>query len=125
MTYRLDKAVEQVVNPPKYTQEMAGIAWEAMPENERETLLNAIQLIKLGHVSLARKVLDDYAVVRYRNSIKARRDAIRDRRERTLIGARIPREDAKEVKEAAQGSGRSVYRFVCDAVEREVARCQE
>ncbi len=125
MTYRIEKAAEQVAFPPKYTEEMAGIAWASMPENERETLLNAIQLLKLGHISLARKALDDYAVVKYRNSAKARRDAIRDRRERTLIGARIPREDAKEVREAAQGSGRSVYRFVCDAVEREIARCQE
>lgn len=125
MTYRTEKAVEQVANPPRYTGEMASIAWASMPENERETLENAIKLLKMGHISLARRVLDDYAVVRYRNSIKARRDAIRDRRERTLIGARIPRDNAKEVREAAQGSGRSVYRFVCDAVEREIARCQE
>ena len=124
MTYRKEKAREQAANPPKYTQEMASIAWASMPENEREMLLNAVELIKMGHVSLARRVLDDYAVVKYRNSVKATRDAIRDRRARTLVGARLPREKAREVREAAQGSGRSVYRLVSDAIDRELQKTQ-
>lgn len=125
MTYRLEKAAEQAVKAAQVGPEMAGLAWEAMQAEEREVLLNTVELLKMGHISLARKSLDHYAVVRYRNSVKARRDAIRDARARTLVGARLPRETAQEVREAAQDTGRSVYRFVADAVERELTRSRD
>lgn len=125
MTYRIDQAAEQAVKALHTSPEMAGLAWEAMPAEEREVLLNTVELMKMGHISLARKSLDHYAVVKYRNSRKAMRDAIRDARARTLVGARLPRETAQDVKQAAQDTGRSVYRFVADAVERELTRSRE
>ena len=87
MTYRLEKAADQAAKAAQVGPEMASSAWEAMPAEEREVLLNTVELLKMGHISLARKSLDHYAVVRYRNSVKARRDAIRDARARTLVGA--------------------------------------
>lgn len=64
----------------------------------------------------------EYGVARYRASFKARRDALRDREKRVLIGARLDRETAGRVREAAEASGRSLYRFVADALQEEVER---
>lgn len=56
---------------------------------------------------------------------RARKRAARDGQARTLVGARMPRKDAQRAREAAQASGRSLYRFTMDAVEREIERTQE
>ena len=125
MTYRVEQAAKQAAKALRTGPDMACSAWEAMPAEEREVLLNTVELMKMGHISLARKSLDHYAVVRYRNSRKAMRDAIRDGKARTLVGARLPRETAQRVREAAQDTGRSVYRFVADAVERELTRSRD
>lgn len=42
---------------------------------------------------------------------------------RTLIGARLKREEVERYRDLAQQTDRSTYRFVCDALEAEAARC--
>lgn len=51
---------------------------------------------------------------------QARKRAQRDNQARTLVGARMPRKTAQKAREAAQASGRSLYRFAMDAIEREI-----
>lgn len=53
-----------------------------------------------------------------------RRDSDRrtDFDRRTLVGARVKRDQAERYREAAQASGRSLYRFVADALEAEANR---
>ena len=45
-----------------------------------------------------------------------------ERNRRVTIGARVRRCDAERYREAAKKSGRSVYRFVVDALEAEVLK---
>ena len=47
-----------------------------------------------------------------------------DRQRRTLVGARIPREEAERIQEIAQQTDRSVYRLVLDALEAELNRTE-
>ncbi len=51
---------------------------------------------------------------------RARRRAYqaKDNERRTLVGARLPRETAERVKDAARAERVSVYRWVSDAIDR-------
>ena len=57
----------------------------------------------------------------------ARRSSDRntDHDRRTLVGARIKREQAERYKRIAQATGRSLYRFVADALEAEAGKAQD
>lgn len=46
----------------------------------------------------------------------------RDVERRVLIGARLRREEADRYRAAARRSGRTLYRFVVDALEREATK---
>lgn len=101
---------------------MEAKAWKSMPKRERAALLRTMKDAAMGDFDSVVDGLTRYAVARYQHSGKAARDAAADARKRVLVGARLPRETAERVKAAARESGRSVYRFVADAVERELER---
>lgn len=46
-----------------------------------------------------------------------------DAERRTLIGARLKREVVDHYRDIARQTDRSLYRFLCDALEAEAARC--
>lgn len=114
MTYRTKKPRKAL----RYDQITQKKAWDAMPKEERKYLWKFVEQTQRRHADRARKALDDYLVIRYRGTFKAARDAARDKRERVLVGARMPRETAEQVKRAAEGKGVSVYRWVSDAIEK-------
>ena len=107
----------------RYTDEVSRLAWEELGENERKLLEKAVERASASDLPGAKRALRDYAVTRLRARRKARNDAETDNRTRVLIGARLTREKGMEVKVCALATGRSVYRFVADAIERETARC--
>lgn len=48
-----------------------------------------------------------------------------DMRSRLLVGARVPRQTAERYRHCAKLHGISLYRFVCNALEREYRRLTE
>lgn len=106
----------------RYTPEYARKAWEKLPKGERAAAGLAVSYAIRGLREDARRALDDYAVERYRQSGKAARDLAADGRKRRLVGARVPVEVANMVQIAAADTGRSIYRFVTDAIDAELAR---
>ena len=119
MTYRRKTRKKRLRYPP----EMAGLAWQSIAEREREALENVVRCAWAGDLTAVKEAMNDLAVTRLRARRKAERDSITDVRRRILVGARLPRAKAEEVRKAAQATGRSKYRFVADAIERELQRC--
>ena len=119
MTYRKQNGIKWL----RYGREMSHIAWGEVGTEERNALEKIAKTAYQGDLDQAKRALNDYAVMRHRNRKKARRDAETDVRRRILVGARLPREKGEEVRSAALATGRSIYRFVSDAIDREVKRC--
>ena len=65
------------------------------------------------------KLVMDLCFARRRAAQRAASDRETDHLRRLLVGARIPRPLAEKYRAAAKTSGRSLYRFVLDALERE------
>ena len=87
--------------------------WEYFSAQEKRIILEEWQL---GRVSPA--FIKRLAQARARTAQKAASDARTDRARRTLVGARVPRELAEKVKEAAEERGVSVYRLVVELLEQ-------
>lgn len=66
--------------------------------------------------------LERLAAARRRTLQRADSDAATDLSRRLLIGARLPRELAERYRDCATEHGLSLYRFVCNALEREYTR---
>ena len=62
------------------------------------------------------------AAARRRATQRADSDARTDNARRVLVGARVPRGVARRYKALCQAKGISLYRFACDALEREYKR---
>ena len=123
MTYREQTRRNGVKEWRRYPPELAEKAWKCLSAEEVEDLKRLIERAVNGSLADCKRALNDYAVTRLRTRRKARQDAETDVRARTLVGARLPREKAEEVRQAARLTGRSVYRFVADAIERELEGC--
>lgn len=95
-------------------REQEAVAWQALPEAEREALEAMAQL---AGTQEARALASSIAVERYRRGRKAQLNAKSDHAARVLVGARIPREEAEEIKRCAQSEGMSLYRFVREALQ--------
>ena len=121
MTYRKKSRKKRLRYPP----EMAALAWKSVGEREWEAMRNAIRSAWEGDLEAVKRAVDDMAVARMRARRKAERDARTDVRKRVLVGARLPREKGEEVKKCAARTGRSVYRFVCDAIQGELDKYTE
>ena len=65
------------------------------------------------------KLVMDLCFARRRAAQRAASDRQTDKDRRLLVGARVPREKAERYRKKAKASGRSLYRFVLDALERE------
>lgn len=116
MTYRQKETFRMM----RFDQATREKAWRAVPREEQALLVCAIRAALDGHRATTLDALDRYAVTRYRGSRRAREDAARDARRRVLVGARLDRGTADRVKVAAAARGVSVYRFVRDAIEKEL-----
>jgi len=123
MTYREQTREFGLREWRRYPPELAKEAWECLSAEELDDLKRIIERVHRHDLDGIRRAVTDLAVTRHRQRAKARRDAETDVRARILVGARLPREKAEEVRQAAQGTGRSVYRFVADAIERELEKC--
>ena len=87
------------------------------PAAERAALLQAMRDRQIPPAVLVR-----LAAARRRTSQRANSDARTDHARRLLVGARLPRQTAERYRECAAGQGLSLYRFVCQALEREYLR---
>lgn len=85
---------------------------------EREVLLDALAQGQRELVA---------ALVLARRRTGQRRDSDRetDADRRILVGARLPRATGEQLRKCAQDHGMSLYRFVCQALEREYRRLTE
>lgn len=85
---------------------------------EREVLLDALAQGQWELVT---------ALVLARRRTGQRRDSDRetDADRRILVGARLPRATGEQLRKCAQDHGMSLYRFVCQALEREYRRLTE
>ena len=92
------------------------MAWDAMPAAEKRRIVEALRAACMNDADGVKRALYHLAVVRHRRMI----DDERDRKSRVLVGARLDRQTAARVQRAARESGRSVYRFVADAIRREL-----
>lgn len=116
MTYR-QKETFRIMHFDEQTRRKA---WQAVPREERAMLVRAIRAALAGRRGSTLDALDCFAVARYRRTRKAQADAVRDTRQRVLVGARLDRETADRVRAAADARGVSVYRFVREAIEKEL-----
>lgn len=85
--------------------------------DERAVILGALEA---GSAPVA--FLERLAQARRRTCARAVSDEETDARRRLLVGARIPRETAEVYRRCAREHEISLYRFVCNALEREHAR---
>ena len=90
------------------------------PADERDVLLGAME-----HGEIPPAFLVRLAEARRRASRRADSDARTDQARRLLVGARVPRETAERYRRCAGEEGLSLYRFVCNALEREYKRLQD
>jgi len=65
------------------------------------------------------------AAARRRTQQRADSDAATDARRRLTVGVRLPRELVEKYRACATEHGLSMYRFTCNALEREHARLME
>ena len=66
--------------------------------------------------------LERLAAARRRTSQRADSDAITDAKRRLTVGVRLPRELVEQYQACATAHGLSMYRFTCNALEREFQR---
>lgn len=92
-------------------------AWAALPQDERAALEALADCAAPGEREKAEELAQSVAVARYRRARKARLNAAADSRRRVLVGARVPRDLAREVAQYARDNGMSVYSFVRQALE--------
>ena len=76
-----------------------------------------------GDISL--DLLERLAQARQRTQSRGESDARTDAGRRVLVGARLPRPTAERYRLAAKLKGVSLYRFACEALEREYERLQK
>lgn len=97
-----------------------------IPQPEYQTLLNLAHCLeRLGDPkerdAIARHARD-LAIICARRNAKRTSDRRTDNQRRTLVGARVRREEARRYQQAAKATGRTLYRFVCDALAAEAQR---
>lgn len=84
---------------------------------ERDVILEALAQNMPLSVFLRRLVL-----ARRRTQQRRESDTETDVERRLLVGARVSRKRAERFRKCAQDHGLSLYRFVCNALEREYRR---
>jgi len=101
--------------------------WERFREDlflfsavERAVLLAALEAGQVKPGLLVR-----LAAARRRTCQRADSDAVTDQARRILVGARLPRETAEKYRACASEHGLSLYRFICNALEREYWRLRD
>ena len=82
---------------------------------EREVLLDAL-------AQGQRDLVAALVLARRRTQQRRDSDAETDVERRLLVGARVSRKRAERFRKCAQDHGLSLYRFVCNALEREYRR---
>ena len=85
---------------------------------EREVILAGLEEGDAKVADFTRRLL----LARRRTEQRARSDARTGARRRVLVGAQVPREAGQRYRQCAEGEGISLYRFVCNALEREYRR---
>ena len=90
---------------------------ELFSADEKAVILGTLEE---GEVSAA--FLERLAAARRRTVQRANSDARTDRGRRLLVGARVPWERAERYRKCAAANGISLYRFACQALEREFER---
>lgn len=88
---------------------------------ERAVISDALDV---GDTSVEDLVLR-LCLARRRADQRWRSDMTTDQARRLLVGARVPRETAERYRRCAGEEGLSLYRFVCNALEREYKRLQD
>ena len=99
---------------------------EKLSGQEREALRNALREAQTITGTARRNRMTDALLnmveATARATGKRQSDRMTDSARRMLVGARIPRQMAEDCRQAAQASGRSLYRFVLDALAHEAHR---
>lgn len=85
---------------------------------EREVLLDAL-------AQGQRELVTALVLARRRTGQRRDSDRETDADRRILVGARLPRATGEQLRKCAQDHGMSLYRFVCQAMEREYRRLTE
>lgn len=94
-------------------------AWEALDERERNALIKLVECAQPEERGIAREVAGALALYRYRKTRKAQKNRDSDQKARVLVGARVPREEARAVAREAARRGQSMYSFVRETLYRE------
>ncbi len=84
-------------------------------EDERRAVFHAM------HTAVCEEDVEDIVLAMERTRCRRASDRATDARRRVLIGARVPRALAEQVREAARGKGVSVYRFIVDIIKPAVS----
>lgn len=85
---------------------------------EREVLLDAL-------AQGQRELVTALVLARRRTGQRRDSDRETDADRRILVGARLPRATGEQLRKCAQDHGMSLYRFICQALEREYRRLTE
>ena len=96
---------------------------QRLPADERRAIRKALEEVDTMEAREARNFAEKHiigiAIAIERTNRRRTSDRRTDRERRVLVGARVPRERHEAYTRAAKASGRSLYRFVLDALERE------
>lgn len=100
-------------------------AWQVMDKRERNALRKLVECAKPEERDMAQTVVKALALYRYRKYRKAQKNRDSDREARTLVGARVPRNEYLDIKEAAYRNGQSMYAFIREALYRAAQEQEE
>ena len=92
---------------------------------ERDALRDALNAAYRSGSRDILACLERLAAARRRTQLRQDSDRMTDPARRILVGARLPRPLAEQYRACAAGHGLSLYRFVCNALEREYRRLTE
>lgn len=94
---------------------------ELIPEGERENMTRIVAYARSGQLSHLQDQIMIYAIRHAKRAQRAALNLPRDLETRLTVSARVKVEDAERYRAAAHSTGRSLYRFVIDALETEAA----
>ncbi len=89
-------------------------AYGCLSADEKRAVCRAMKTSRVSDVAAIVAAMD-------RSRRRKASDRATDRRRRVLVGARVPRELAEQVRRAAQARGVSVYRFIVDIIREAVS----
>ena len=90
---------------------------EALPADER----TAFTAIVEASPPKCQEAIEKYLLLRKKKAARNKKNACNDVEKRSLVGARLPRNEVESIRKAAEQAGMSLYQFTKEALLEKVS----